>query len=51
VIRLLRILQQLFNRGRDRDPILSDQTPEQHFADEPQAEKQRDLDKSLLPPP
>ena len=43
-------LQQLFNRGRDRDPLLSDETPEQHFAEMPAGEKERELDDSLLPP-
>jgi hypothetical protein len=43
-------LQQLFNRGRDRDPLLSDETPQQHLAEMPAEEKDRELDESLLPP-
>jgi len=44
-------LKQLFNRGRDRDPLLSDETAEQHFAEEPASEQGRELDDSLLRPP
>ena len=43
-------LKQLFNRGRDRDPLLSDETPGQHFSDLPAGEQERELDDSLLPP-
>jgi hypothetical protein len=50
VIALLQRIRELFNRGSDREPILSNETPEQHFADLPQAEQERNLDKSLLPP-
>ena len=50
MLRLLERLQELFNRGRDRDPLFSDQTPEQHFAEMPPAEKERELDDSSLPP-
>jgi hypothetical protein len=50
-VRLWERLQQLFNRGRDRDPLLTDETPEQHFADMPAAEQERELDDARLPPP
>jgi hypothetical protein len=42
-------LRQLFHRGRDRDPLLSDQTPEQDFSELGAAEQERELEKS--PPP
>jgi hypothetical protein len=50
-VRLWERLQQLFNRGSDRDPLLSDETPEQHVAEMPAGEKERELDESRLPPP
>ena len=49
-MRLWERLQQLFNRGRDRDPLLTDETPEQHLADMPAAEQERELDDARLPP-
>jgi hypothetical protein len=42
-------LQQLFNRGRDRDPLLTDETPQQHFAEMPAEEKERELEESQPP--
>ena len=45
----LRRIRQLFNRGRERDPLLSDLTPEQHLADEPIAEQDRELDEGRVP--
>lgn len=43
--RFLQRLRQLFNRGRDRDRILSDETPEEDFAELSPAEKERELER------
>lgn len=45
----LRRLRELFNRGRDRDPLLSEETPAQDFAELPASEQERELEKSPRP--
>jgi hypothetical protein len=45
----LQKLRQLFNRGRDRDPLLSDETPAQDFGQLPASEQERELEKSPRP--